>query len=494
MKKLFLFFYLSVVSIAAFAAEQFVIFTPAGNHFPLVANGVPCPIYIDSSEDKGVMIAAGNLQQDILQVCGEKPELLTSASSKQCIIAGTYGTPFIKKLMSAGKIDKKELDGKNEKYILQVIANPCEGIDEAVVIIGSDRRGTIYGIYELSEQMGVSPWYWWADVPVMKQPNVYIKPGQYSDGEPAVTYRGIFLNDEAPCLTQWVKHTYSTNYGDHRFYARVCELILRLKGNFLWPAMWNWAFYADDLQNSKTASEMGVIIGTSHHEPMARNHQEWSRKRKEYGAWDYTTNKKVIDQFFREGIERMQGTEDIVTIGMRGDGDAAMSKSTNVKLLENVVKNQRKIIEEVTKRPAKETPQVWALYKEVLDYYDKGMRVPDPVMQEVLANVHIPETSDTWFRHAPIDTLYSRHSYTYFCFVSSAYVGDVDDIAAAGDSVLILTSESSFSRYPVSAGVLPLPESAISYILPYGAPIAFFRVDSVVKTGNSFRYKLSRSR
>ena len=192
----------------------------------------------------------------------------------------------------------------------------------------------------------------------MKQANVYIKPGQYSDGEPAVTYRGIFLNDEAPCLTRWVKHTYGTNYGDHRFYARVCELILRLKGNFLWPAMWSWAFYADDPQNSKTASEMGVIIGTSHHEPMARNHQEWSRKRKEYGAWDYTTNQKVIDQFFREGIERMQGTEDIVTIGMRGDGDAAMSKSTNVKLLENVVKNQRKIIEEVTKRPAKETPQV----------------------------------------------------------------------------------------------------------------------------------------
>lgn len=214
MKKLFLFFYLSVVSIAAFAAEPFVVFTATGNHFPLVANGVPCPIYIDSSEDKGVMIAAGNLQQDILQVCGKKPELLASASSKRCIIAGTYGTPFIKKLVSAGKIDKKVLDGKNEKYILQVIANPCEGVDEAVVIIGSDRRGTIYGIYELSEQMGVSPWYWWADVPVMKQPNVYIKPGQYSDGEPAVTYRGIFLNDEAPCLTRWVKHTYGTNYGD----------------------------------------------------------------------------------------------------------------------------------------------------------------------------------------------------------------------------------------------------------------------------------------
>lgn len=192
MKKLFLFFYLSVVSIAAFAAEPFVVFTPAGNHFPLISKGVPCPIYVDSSEDKGVMIAAGNLQQDILQVCGTKPELLTSTSSKRCIIAGTYSTPFVKRLMAANKIDKKELEGKNEKYILQVITNPCEGVEEAVVIIGSDRRGTIYGI---------------------------------------------------------------------------CELILRLKGNFLWPAMWSWAFYADDPQNSKTASEMGVIIGTSHHEP-----------------------------------------------------------------------------------------------------------------------------------------------------------------------------------------------------------------------------------
>lgn len=380
MKKVFLFLYLSVVSLAVFAAEPFVVFTPAGNHFPLVSNGSPCPVYIDSSEDKGVQIAIANLQQDILRVCSTKPELLSAANAKRCIIAGTYGSPLIKKLTASGKLNKKELEGKNEKYILQVISNPCEGVDEALVITGSDRRGTIYGIYELSEQMGVSPWYWWADVPVVKRQNVYIKPGSYTDGEPAVTYRGIFLNDEAPCLTGWVKHTYGTNYGDHHFYAQVCELILRLKGNFLWPAMWSWAFYADDPLNSKTASEMGVIIGTSHHEPMARNHQEWARKRKEYGDWNYSTNQKVIDQFFREGIQRAQGKEDIVTIGMRGDGDAAMSEETNVELLKKVIKNQRRIIEDVTKRPAKETPQLWALYKEVLDYYDKGMRVPDDVI------------------------------------------------------------------------------------------------------------------
>ena len=216
-------------------------------------------------------------------------------------------------------------------------------------------------------------------MPVVRHDRIGLAQGEYTDGEPAVRYRGLFLNDEAPCLTSWVKNTFGTNYGGHDFYAKVFELILRMKGNFLWPAMWSWAFYADDPLNSKTADEMGVIIGTSHHEPMARNHQEWARHRRDYGAWNYQTNKEVLDRFFREGIERMKGTEDIVTIGMRGDGDEAMSAEADTKLLLDVVKNQRKIIQEVTRRPAKETPQVWALYKEVLDYYDKGMRVPDDV-------------------------------------------------------------------------------------------------------------------
>ena len=247
-----------------------------------------------------------------------------------------------------------------EKYVITTINN-------RVVIAGSDKRGTIYGVYELSRQLGVSPWYWWADAPVEQHSEAYVKHGVYTDGEPAVEYRGIFLNDEAPCLTSWVRNTFGTNYGDHHFYARVFELILRLKGNMLWPAMWQWAFYADDPENSRTADEMGVIISTSHHEPMARNHQEYARKRSEWGPWNYATNQKRLDQFFREGIERMKGTEDIVTIGMRGDGDEAMSDKTDTRLMERIVANQRKIIRQVTGRPAKETPQVWALYKEVQD-------------------------------------------------------------------------------------------------------------------------------
>ena len=267
----------------------------------------------------------------------------------------------------------KDLKGKREKFIITTI-------DGQLVIAGSDRRGTVYGIYELSRQIGVSPWYWWMDVPVEHRDYVGILPGAYTDGEPAVEFRGLFLNDEAPCLTSWVENTFGTKYGDHRFYAKVFELILRLKGNMLWPAMWGWAFYADDPENSKTADDMGIIMGTSHHEPMARNHQEYARHRRDWGPWNYHKNQQKLDQFFREGIERMNGTEDMVTIGMRGDGDEAMSEDADTRLLQTIVENQRKIIKEVTGKPASKTPQVWALYKEVLDYYDKGMRVPDDVL------------------------------------------------------------------------------------------------------------------
>lgn len=400
MKKVLLLLWLSIVSLSMFSAEQFISFTPLADYFPLIVNGQPCIIKCDSNIDKGVKIAIDNLQQDIFNVCGTKPEILTEGNNKRCVLIGTYQSPIIQQLIKSKKLNKNELNEKTEKFLLQIITNPCEGVDEALVIAGSDKRGTIYGIYELSRQMGVSPWYWWADVPVVKQKNVYIKPGIYTDGEPAVRYRGIFLNDEAPCLTSWVKHTYGTKYGDHRFYARVFELILRLRGNFMWPAMWSWSFYADDPENSKTANEMGIIMGTSHHEPMARNHQEWARKRKEYGVWDYTSNQKTIDQFFREGIERAADTEDLITIGMRGDGDAPMGgkegkdheyaarDKDNIRLLEKIFKNQRRIIKEVTGEAPEKRPQVWAIYKEVQRYYDMGLRAPDDVIMLL--------TDDNW--------------------------------------------------------------------------------------------------
>ena len=366
---------LSTISMSA--ADRFVDFKQ-GDLLLNANNRVE--IYMDTNDCKGVSYAAHALLKDIKSVSGATATLTSDAgfqkkadTARPAILVGTIGhSAAIDQLVKQKRINGNLLKGKREKFIITLI-------DGQLVIAGSDRRGTIYGIYELSQQMGVSPWYDWADVPVEHHDSIFVNKGIYTDGEPAVRYRGIFLNDEAPCLTSWVKNTYGTGYGDHRFYQRVFELVLRLRGNMMWPAMWGWAFYADDPENEKTADEMGVVMSTSHHEPMARNHQEYARNRKGWGPWNYQKNKANLQKFFREGIERMKGTEQIVTIGMRGDGDEAMSEEADTKLMTNIINDQRKIIADVTGKKASETPQVWALYKEVLDYYDKGMKVPDDV-------------------------------------------------------------------------------------------------------------------
>lgn len=357
---------LSAMSMSA--AERFVSFQQGD----LLINGNDkVEIYMDANDCRGVSYAANALVKDISKVSGSQATI--TSNRKATILVGTIGhSAAIDQLVKQKRINGNLLKGKREKFIITVV-------DNQLIIAGSDRRGSIYGIYELSQQMGVSPWYDWADVPVEHHDSIFVNRGTYTDGEPAVRYRGIFLNDEAPCLTSWVKNTYGTGYGDHRFYQRVFELVLRLRGNMMWPAMWGWAFYADDPENEKTADEMGVVMSTSHHEPMARNHQEYARNRKGWGPWNYQKNKANLQKFFREGIERMKGTEQIVTIGMRGDGDEAMSEEADTKLMTNIINDQRKIIADVTGKKASETPQVWALYKEVLDYYDKGMKVPDDV-------------------------------------------------------------------------------------------------------------------
>ncbi len=330
----------------------------APDRFTLVENGRPAVRIVVESDEPAVRIAAANLDADFERVTGALPPEESDRKIVVCI------DPALK--------------GKRETYVMKVTS-------DAIVVSGSDRRGAVYGIYELSEQIGVSPWYDWADAPLRwkakngEKLNLSIKRGTYTNGEPAVRYRGIFLNDEAPCLTGWVKNTYGTDFGDHRFYERVGELVLRLRGNFIWPAMWCWAFYADDPENSKTLDEMGVIVGTSHHEPMARNHQEYARRRKEIGAWNYKTNKDALDKFFAEGVRRMKTTEDVVTIGMRGDGDVEMDGNGDMELMKSIIANQRAIIERETGKNAADVPQVWALYKEVQDYFDKGLRPPEDV-------------------------------------------------------------------------------------------------------------------
>lgn len=374
MKKTLLFVLAMCIAVGAGAVETFVSFTPTGGGFAVVKGGKPVNVVCGHDDFEGVRMAAANLAKDFGRVSGTDAALV-SAPSGECVIVGSLKSGLVRQLVKAGKVDGKQLEGKTEKYLLQVVDNPVEGVSRALVIAGSDKRGAIYGAYELSRQMGVSPWYWFADVPTRQRKDVYIEKGVYTDGEPKVKYRGIFINDEWPCFGNWaLSHFGGIN---SKCYEHIFELVLRLKGNFMWPAMWGSAFYDDDPLNGPLADRMGVIMGTSHHEPMALAQQDWHRNRD--GEWNYQTNGEALRRFWTTGIERAKDWETVVTVGMRGDGDAPMDGTGNIKLMEQIVADQRTIIEKVTGRPAAETPQVWALYKEVQDYYDQGMQVPDDI-------------------------------------------------------------------------------------------------------------------
>ena len=362
----------------ALGQEKYVDCTLGEGSFPLAQKDELATIYVDLNDYAGIVRAANDLQADIARVTGRTATVghEETALGKNAVIIGTIGkSQIIDRLIRDGKIDANQIVGKWESFLIAVVPEPLGGVEKAVVIAGSDKRGTIYGIYDLSEQIGVSPWYWWADVPVEHKDALFVKAGKYVQGPPAVKYRGIFLNDEGFALTPWVREQFG-NYNS-RFYAKVFELLLRLKANFLWPAMWNNAFADDDPLNVKLADEYGIVMGTSHHEPMNKAHQEWKRYGK--GPWDYSKNEEVLRDFWRQGVERSKDYETIITLAMRGDGDKAMSEETNISLLEKIVADQRKIIREVTGKDLNDVPQVWALYKEVQDYYDKGMRVPDDV-------------------------------------------------------------------------------------------------------------------
>lgn len=353
--------------------------SPNQDAYPLVSNNKASVLWFDAREHHGVIRAIGDLQMDIERVTSQKPEIMSDQpDSKQAVIIGTVGkSEPIDALIASGKLDANKLEGKWESFVITTVENPAEGVNRALVVAGSDKRGTIYGIYEISKQIGVSPWYYWADVPVQPKKELLVKSGFFFSGEPKVKYRGIFINDEAPALTNWAKEKFGGF--NHEFYEHVFELILRNRGNYLWPAMWlPNAFNDDDPENPRVADEYGVVMSTSHHEPMMRAHHEWYRFGE--GAWNYETNKENLQEFWRGGIERMGDYESVVTVGMRGDGDEALTEDTAIELLQTIIEDQRGIIEDVTGKPAEETPQVWALYKEVQDYYDKGMRVPEDIL------------------------------------------------------------------------------------------------------------------
>lgn len=338
------------------------------------------PILVDNKDFPGVLRATRNLQTDIEKVTGNKPAIgnETSDGIHYAVIVGTLGkSRLIDQLIANNKIKVEQIRGQWDGFSVQVVDKPLPNMKRALVIVGADKRGTSYGIYSLSEQIGVSPWYWWADVPVKKKTDIFIDQTLNVVEIPKVKYRGIFLNDEAPALTGWVTEKFG-NY-NHQFYEKVFELLLRLKANFLWPAMWNNAFADDDPQNMILADEYGIVMSTSHHEPMMRADKEWNRHGK--GPWEYSKNPQNLYKFWEDGVKRNKPYESIYTLGMRGQQDEPMSEGENIHLLEKIVHDQREILaNQFGKEQLSKVPQVWALYKEVQGFYERGMRVPDDVI------------------------------------------------------------------------------------------------------------------
>jgi len=360
---------------------------------------VAAGILVGADDFPGVIRAAGDLQTDVGKVTGTTPGLVCGegAAGSNVIIIGTIGkSQTIDRLIREKKIDPLPITGKWESYLLQVVRDPLPGIKSGLVIIGSDKRGTIYGIYDLSEAMGVSPWHYWDDVPAWHHHQLFVKAGKFVQGPPAVKYRGIFLNDESPDLSNWIAMKYGTvatgtnppvppgvaNY-NQAFYTNLFELMLRLKANYLWPAMWNNAFNEDDTNNPVLADEYGIVMGTSHQEPMLRAQKEWDRRYlNTLGTWNFAKYPNVLQDFWREGIRRNRDFESIITLGLRGANDTPMAAGgpeANMQLLEQIVAAQRKIIDEEEDPALPPMPQLWCLYKEVQDFYNAGMRVPDDV-------------------------------------------------------------------------------------------------------------------
>ena len=352
--------------------------TAQQTRFCIAQDSKTAPILVDTNDWKGVIRAAQDLGDDVRKVTGTPSEVVETSQFSTfnfqfSILVGTIGkSKLIDQLIKQKKIDVKQVRGQWESYLIDVV-------DGHLVIAGSDKRGTIYGIYEISQRIGVSPWYWMADAPVVHHDEVYYDAGRIVQPSPKVKYRGIFINDEWPSFGTWCNNHFGGV--NAKAYAHIFELLLRLKANYLWPAMWATAFNEDDPESPRLADEMGIVMGTSHHEPMMRAHKDYTSRREEVGPWDYATNKERVDKFFREGMERNKSYDNLVTIGMRGDGDVAMGSgddTENMKTLAKVIEGQRKIIKDIYGKPDA-VPQLWAIFTEVQRYYDAGFTVPDDV-------------------------------------------------------------------------------------------------------------------
>ncbi|QFJ55991.1 glycosyl hydrolase 115 family protein [Pseudobutyrivibrio xylanivorans] len=439
--------------------------------FELFKDGSLATIVLDDNGVHGMKKMTEIFAEDIKRVTGRKPEIVEElpGDSKYVIYVGLAESEAVNNQF-VNAIDVSEIKGKREVYGIFMFRNPADATQKILAIIGSDKRGATYGMFNLSEKMGVSPWYYWADATVKRRSEVvFDKDICVVSKEPSVRYRGFFINDEQPCLGEWAKENYGSISPCPILYEKIFELLLRLKGNYIWPAMWRSDFTLDYFANAELANEMGVIVGASHHEPCCRSGQEFQRLRHDnpqYGEdWSFLSNAEGITEFWKDGLIRNKDFENLITIGMRGENDSYLMPADatledNINVLKSAITKQKELI---AKYAPSEHPQLLALYKEVEDYYygdetTKGLKDWDALDNDIMmlcddnfANVRtLPDddlrkksggfgmyyhfdyfgepVSYLWINSSPLSKVWEQMTMAYDYGVRSAWIVNVGDI------------------------------------------------------------------
>ena len=351
----------------------------------LVGGHGVAPIWIDDADYRVVHLAADLLAGDVSRVTGRHP-LVGRKNAHDVIVAGTLGhSPLIARLAAAGKLHNLDaIRGKWEATLTQVVDNPLPGVKRALVIVGSDRRGTAYGLTQLSEKIGVSPWNWWADVPVAHRASLYISSTAPSVDKPAVKYRGIFINDEDWGISRWASNVFDPQRGNigPKTYAKVFDLMLRLRLNYIWPAMHGVTTEFGSIpENAALADEYGVVVGSSHCEPMLYNNVHWDEAKQ--GKWDYSLNQDVIRSVWEKTAKERATYEAVWTTGIRGIHDRPMEGPddipTRIATVSRVIADQRALLDRYVTKAWGPPAQIFVPYKEVLPIYDGGLAVPSDI-------------------------------------------------------------------------------------------------------------------
>lgn len=358
------------------------------NEFGIINRKGNARLYFDAQDFEVVKKAADLFSNDVRLVTGQSIQVgaIENKLVSNSIIVGTLGhNELIDKLVAKNKLDVKSLENRWESYLIEVVRNPLPGVSKALVVVGSDRRGTAYGLFTISEAIGVSPWYWWADAPVAKRQELNLKVDKVVSKEPTVKYRGIFINDEDWGLLRWAKRTFEKERGNigPKTYAKVCELLLRLKANYLCPAMHEASTAFNKIpENKMVADSFAIVMGSVHCEPLLFNNaSEWDKKT--MGEWDYVNNKETLNKVLKQRVTENSPYENVYTLALRGLHDKAMGGSNDmkerVKMLGKALMDQRQLLVDVIKKPANEIPQAFTPYKEVLDVYSAGLELPEDV-------------------------------------------------------------------------------------------------------------------